>query len=170
MRSIRCLTERRPKLGDAMEACSMTITISQQFCTCSGSSFAGKRSNLMDGDLVGTQRSETLVKILLEALEGQTARGHSWITGRVTKFSDLLDYRGMTLKSDTDFAIIAFRDRVGELCREEVMTEDAVNGIQESSESLTTSWCKGSRRKDSVVETPWRGIVTECIPIRERLC
>ena len=63
----------------------------------------------------------------------------SWITDKVTKFMDLLDYREITLKSDTESAIIAFRDRVVEVCRAEVMTEDAVKGIQESTDSLATS-------------------------------
>ena len=37
-----------------------------------------------------------------------------WTTDRVAKFSDLLGYRESTLKSDTEPAIIAFRNRVAE--------------------------------------------------------
>ena len=62
------------------------------------------------------------------------------VTDRVTKFIDLLDYREITLKSDTESAIIAFRDRVVEVRRAEVMTEDAVKWSQESTDSLETSW------------------------------
>ena len=55
-----------------------------------------------------------------------------WTVERVAKFIDLLGYREITLKSDTEPAIIAFRNRVAETCRAEVTTEDAVKGDQES--------------------------------------
>ena len=45
---------------------------------------------------------------------------------RVAKFIDLLGYREITLKSDTEPPIIAFRNRVAEACKAEVTTEDAV--------------------------------------------
>ena len=48
------------------------------------------------------------------------------------KFIDLLVYREMTPKSDTEPAIIAFRNRVAEMCNAEVATEDAVEGDKES--------------------------------------
>ena len=51
---------------------------------------------------------------------------------RVAKFNDLLGYREITLKSGTDPAIIAFRNRVAEICKAEVTTEDAVIGDKES--------------------------------------
>ena len=55
-----------------------------------------------------------------------------WTIERVAKFIDLLGYREITLKSDTEPAIIAFRNRVAEACKAEVTTEDAVKGDKES--------------------------------------
>ena len=43
-------------------------------------------------------------------------------------------YREITLKSDTEHAIIAFRNRVAEMCKAEVAPEDAVKGDTESNE------------------------------------
>ena len=54
-----------------------------------------------------------------------------WTIERVAKFIDLLGYQ-ITLKSDIEPAIIAFRNRVAEACKAEVTTEDAVNGDKES--------------------------------------
>ena len=51
---------------------------------------------------------------------------------RVAKIIDLLGYREITLKSDTELAIIAFRNRAAEMRSAEVTTEDAVNGHKES--------------------------------------
>ena len=56
-----------------------------------------------------------------------------WTVDRVAKFIDLLGYREITLKSDTEPPIIAFRNRVAEVCKAEVTTEDAVKGDKESS-------------------------------------
>ena len=55
-----------------------------------------------------------------------------WTIERVVKFIDLLGYREITLKNDTEPAIIAFRNRVAEACKAEVTTEDAVKGDKES--------------------------------------
>ena len=55
-----------------------------------------------------------------------------WTVERVAKFIDLLGYREITLKSDTELAIIVFRNRVAEACKAEVTTEDAVKGDKES--------------------------------------
>ena len=55
-----------------------------------------------------------------------------WTVERVAKCIDLLGYREITLKSDTEPAIIAFRNRVAEACKEEVTTEDAVKGDKQS--------------------------------------
>ena len=55
-----------------------------------------------------------------------------WTVDRVVKFIDLLGYREITLKSDTEPAIIAFRNRVAALCKAEVTMEDAVKGDKES--------------------------------------
>ena len=41
-------------------------------------------------------------------------------------------YREITLKSDTEHAIIVFRNRAAEMCKAEVATEDAVKGDKES--------------------------------------
>ena len=41
-------------------------------------------------------------------------------------FIDLLGYREITLKRDTEAAIIAFRNLAVEMCEAEVATEDAV--------------------------------------------
>ena len=51
-----------------------------------------------------------------------------WTIERVVKFVDLLGYREITLKSDTEPATIAFRNRVAAMCKAEVTTEDAVKG------------------------------------------
>ena len=51
----------------------------------------------------------------------------SWTIEGVANFIDLLGYREITLKSDTEQAIIAFRNRVAETCKAEVTTEDAAN-------------------------------------------
>ena len=50
----------------------------------------------------------------------------------MVKFIDLLGYREITLKSDTELAIVAFRNRVAAMCKAEVTTEDAVKGDKES--------------------------------------
>ena len=47
---------------------------------------------------------------------------------RVVKFIDLLGCREITLKSDTEPAIIAFRNRVAAMCKAEVTMEDAAKG------------------------------------------
>ena len=55
-----------------------------------------------------------------------------WTIERVAKFIDLLGYREITLKSDTELAIIVFRNRVAEKCKAEVTTEDVVKRDEES--------------------------------------
>ena len=55
-----------------------------------------------------------------------------WTIERVAKFIDLLGYREITLKSGTEPARIAFRNRVAEMCKAEVTTEDAVKGNKDS--------------------------------------
>ena len=55
-----------------------------------------------------------------------------WTIERVVKFMDLLGYREITLKSDTEPAIIAFRNRAVAMCKAKVTTEDAVEGDKES--------------------------------------
>ena len=47
----------------------------------------------------------------------------------MTKLIHLLGYRGITLNSDAEPAIIAFRNRVAEMCTaESLTTKDAVKG------------------------------------------
>ena len=50
----------------------------------------------------------------------------------MVKFIDLLGCREITLKSDTELAIVAFRNRVAAMCKAEVTTVDAVKGDKES--------------------------------------
>ena len=59
-----------------------------------------------------------------------------WTIERVVKFIDLLGYREITLKSDTEPAIIAFSNRVVAMCKAEVTTEDAVKGHKERNELI----------------------------------
>ena len=47
-----------------------------------------------------------------------------WASDRVARFVNSLGYKEITLKSDTEPAIIAFRSRVAENCK--VTLEDAV--------------------------------------------
>ena len=47
-------------------------------------------------------------------------------------FVDLLGYREITLKSDTEPAIVAFRNRVAEMCKAEVTAVNAVMLIRGS--------------------------------------
>ena len=51
-----------------------------------------------------------------------------WASERVARFIDSLVYKEITLKSDTEPAVIAFRNRVAENCNAEVTLEDAVKG------------------------------------------
>ena len=51
-----------------------------------------------------------------------------WTIERVAEFIDSPGYREITLKSDTEAAIIAFRNRVVEMRKAEVATEDSVKG------------------------------------------
>ena len=55
-----------------------------------------------------------------------------WTVERVVKIIDLLGYREITQKSATELAIDAFRNRVAEMCKAEVTTEDAVKGDKAS--------------------------------------
>ena len=47
-----------------------------------------------------------------------------WTTESLAKFIDLLVYREITLKSDTELAIVAFRTREAEMCKAEATTVD----------------------------------------------
>ena len=49
-----------------------------------------------------------------------------WTIESVVRFMDMLGNREITLDSNTEPAIIAFRNRVAEMCNAEVGTEDAV--------------------------------------------
>ena len=51
-----------------------------------------------------------------------------WASERVARCINSLGYKEITLKSDTEPAIIAFRNRVPENCNAEVTSEDAVKG------------------------------------------
>ena len=62
-----------------------------------------------------------------------------WTIERVVKFIDLVGYREITLKSDTESDIIALRNRVAAMCKVEVTTEDAVKGDKESNGLIETT-------------------------------
>ena len=49
----------------------------------------------------------------------------------MARFINSFGYKESTLKSDTELAIIAFRNRVAAMCKAEVATEDAVKGDKE---------------------------------------
>ena len=51
-----------------------------------------------------------------------------WVSERVARFINSLGYKQITLKSDTEAAMIAFSNRVAETCNAEVTLEDAVKG------------------------------------------
>ena len=55
-----------------------------------------------------------------------------WAIERTAKFINALGYREITLKSDTEPSILAFRNRVAGRCSAEVTTEDAVKGDKQS--------------------------------------
>ena len=78
-----------------------------------------------------------------------------WTLERLANFIGLLGYREITLKRDTEAAIIAFRNRAVEMCEAEVATEDAVkrnkpsNGLIENAmmlESGATVGCPSLQR------------------------
>ena len=51
-----------------------------------------------------------------------------WASERVARFINSFGYKEITLKRDTEPAIISFRNRVAENCKVEVALEDAVKG------------------------------------------
>ena len=62
-----------------------------------------------------------------------------WASERVARFIISLGYKEITLESDTERAIIAFRNRVGGNCNAEVTLEDPVKGA-----SLQTGFVKNA--------------------------
>ena len=56
-----------------------------------------------------------------------------WASERVARFINSLGCTEIALKSETEPAIIAFRNRVAENCKAEVALEDAVKGDKPSS-------------------------------------
>ena len=69
---------------------------------------------------------------LVSSVALKTGVEEPWAIERVAKFSHLLGYREMTRKSDTELGIVAFRNRVAEMCKPEVATEDAVKRDRDS--------------------------------------
>ena len=65
-----------------------------------------------------------------------------WASEPVARFINSLGYKEITVKSDRNLAIIAFRSRLAEDCKAEVLTEDAVkrdepsNGLVENAVML----------------------------------
>ena len=78
---------------------------------------------------------------------------------RVVKFIDLPGYREITLKSDTEPATVALRNRVAAMCKAEVTTEDAVKGDKDSDVIRTVKCHIESRTQeplnDDSTVTPW---------------
>ena len=69
-----------------------------------------------------------------------------WASVRVARFINSLGYKEITLKSDTEPAMIASRNRVAENCNAEVTLEDAVEGDKPSKRigrerSDVVAWC-----------------------------
>ena len=62
-------------------------------------------------------------------------RGKRWAVDRVVRFNGSLDYGEVSLKSDTEPAIIAFRNHVSERCSVEVVTEASVKGRQSNQQA-----------------------------------
>ena len=62
-----------------------------------------------------------------------------WASERVTRFINSLGYKDISLKSDTEPAVVAFRNRVAENCNAEVTLEDAVKGDTPSNELIETA-------------------------------
>ena len=69
-----------------------------------------------------------------------------WASERVARFINSFGYKEITLKSDTEPAMIAFRNRVAEICNAEAALEDAVKGglveniLMLSSEPSSAMW------------------------------
>ena len=51
-------------------------------------------------------------------------------TERVVKFIDLLSHREITLKSDTEPATIAFRNRVAAMCKTDARTKSRMGSLR----------------------------------------
>ena len=69
-----------------------------------------------------TMSSVVLKKVIEESLASE----------RVARFINSLRYKEITLKSDTEPAILAFRNRVAEKCNAELALEDAIKGDKPS--------------------------------------
>ena len=73
-----------------------------------------------DGENASQEGDQRIVALKNNGVE------EPWTIERVAKFIDLLGNREITLTSGTELATIAFRNRVAEMCKAEVSTEDAV--------------------------------------------
>ena len=77
-----------------------------------------------------------------------------WASERVARFTNSLEHKEITLKSDTEPAVVAFRNRVAEKCNAEVTLEDAVkrdklsNGLAENTVMLLRGVIGGERLGD----------------------
>ena len=69
---------------------------------------------------------------IMSSVALKTGVEEPWTVDRVVKFIDLLGYREITLKSDTEPTIIAFRNRVTALCKATVTTGRRSEGRQKS--------------------------------------
>ena len=73
---------------------------------------------------------------------------------------ELLVYREITLKSDTEPAIIVFSNRVADMCKAEVTTEDAVKGDKEwngahRERSDADMWNHHKKNSDNTRQRRW---------------
>ena len=69
----------------------------------------------------------------------------AWASERVARFINSLEYNEIMLKSDTEPAKIAFRNRVAENCNAEVASEDAVKG-----DKLSNGWVENASVLDAI--------------------
>ena len=83
-----------------------------------------------------------------------------WASERVARFINSLGHTEITLKSDTEPAAVAFRNRVAEKCNAEVTLEDAVkrdkllNGLVENTVMLLRGVIGGERLGDRTPPRP----------------
>ena len=89
-----------------------------------------------------------------------------WTIERVLRFIDLLGYREITLNSDTEPAIVAFRNRVAAMCK--ALVENAVMLLRGIIRSIKChiEWTQEPLNDDSLV-MPWlvehhRCILSRC--------
>ena len=121
---------------------------------------------------------------IMSSVELKKGVEEKWASERVARFINALEYKEITLKSDTEPATVAFRSSVAEKCNADVATEDAVkgdkssNGLVENAVMLfrgirtinvhVESCTQEEIREDSQI-LPWlvehAGSVLSCVPL-----